>query len=640
VIFHYCRAATGPLFSEAFQATPTFPMKNIFSVPLLLIFILGAMPTAVFGQWTAATLSQGRYSLAAASVGDKVFFAGGYSGSASNVIDIFNNATNSWTTASLSQARFNMAAASAGDKVFIGGGQNATGFSAVVDIYDNHTNTWTTATLSQARTLLVATATKNKIYFAGGETNIGTFSNVVDIYDVQSNTWSTATLSVPRYGLAAVSVGSKVMFGGGLISTGNGYSNVVDILDETTGLWSTATLSVGRAYLAAASAGAKVLFMGGHASASVGLTTVDIYDSSNGTWTTSTISHGRTEAAAGALGNKIFFAGGYDGASLSKVVDIYDVNVNAWTSSSLSVPRNLLAAVAAGNKIFVAGGNGASLSTVVDIYTNALPSITGFTPSSGPPGTSVTITGSNFDSTPGSNTVSFGAVQAPVTSASPTQLKVNVPNGATLQSISVQVNGLTAYSQQQFIPTFNSGMLDANAFTPAVTFNVNTAPRHVAIGDIDGDGKADLAVTNSLSDNVSIFLNASSTSVINTSSFAGKVDLPSSSYPIGVAIYDLDGDGKPELTVVGNGSQAVSVFKNSSTPGTLHFEQKVDFTTGSSPHGVTIADFDGEAGRTSLWPIILDITFQYFATLALLAKSICRRLLPKSTSLPAQTLRT
>lgn len=89
--------------------------------------------------------------------------------------------------------------------------------------------------------------------------------------------------------------------------------------------------------------------------------------------------------------------------------------------------------------------------------TSPPPTITSFTPTSGPVGTTVTISGSNFSSTAANNIVYFGAVKATVTAATSTSLSVTVPTGATYAPITVTVNGLTTYSQAPFILTFSGG---------------------------------------------------------------------------------------------------------------------------------------------------------------------------------------
>jgi YD repeat-containing protein len=73
-------------------------------------------------------------------------------------------------------------------------------------------------------------------------------------------------------------------------------------------------------------------------------------------------------------------------------------------------------------------------------------SIIGFTPTSGPAGTQVTINGASFSSTPNQNTVSFNGVNATVVSATAVQLVVSVPAGASTGSITIAAPGGSATS--------------------------------------------------------------------------------------------------------------------------------------------------------------------------------------------------
>jgi hypothetical protein len=59
----------------------------------------------------------------------------------------------------------------------------------------------------------------------------------------------------------------------------------------------------------------------------------------------------------------------------------------------------------------------------------AVPTISSFTPTSGTVGTTVTITGTNFNTTAGNNSVYFGATKASVSAATATSLTVTVPTG-------------------------------------------------------------------------------------------------------------------------------------------------------------------------------------------------------------------
>ncbi|MDX2250921.1 MAG: RHS repeat-associated core domain-containing protein [Nitrospira sp.] len=96
------------------------------------------------------------------------------------------------------------------------------------------------------------------------------------------------------------------------------------------------------------------------------------------------------------------------------------------------------------------------------IATQQTPTITNFTPTEGPVGTTVTITGTNFDPVPGNNHVQFNGVTATVTAAAATSLTVTVPTGATTGLITVTTAAGTATSATNFTvlvpPTINSFM--------------------------------------------------------------------------------------------------------------------------------------------------------------------------------------
>ncbi len=114
----------------------------------------------------------------------------------------------------------------------------------------------------------------------------------------------------------------------------------------------------------------------------------------------------------------------------------------------------------------------------------------------------------------------------------------------------------------------------------------------IAIGDIDGDGKPDLVVTNYASNTVSVYRNTSTSGSITSGSFATNIDFTTGTNPIGIAIGDIDGDGKPDLAVTNAGSNTVSIYMNTSTSGSItsgSFATNVDFTTGSNPYSVARA---------------------------------------------------
>ncbi|HEX6683294.1 MAG TPA: IPT/TIG domain-containing protein, partial [Candidatus Limnocylindrales bacterium] len=77
-------------------------------------------------------------------------------------------------------------------------------------------------------------------------------------------------------------------------------------------------------------------------------------------------------------------------------------------------------------------------------------------PARGPVGTTVTITGGCFSSTPGDHVVRFGDVEAEVTEASPLRLVALVPPGAESGPVSVTKDGITATSPSTYTVTTGS----------------------------------------------------------------------------------------------------------------------------------------------------------------------------------------
>ena len=86
-----------------------------------------------------------------------------------------------------------------------------------------------------------------------------------------------------------------------------------------------------------------------------------------------------------------------------------------------------------------------------------VPTVTGITPTTGAAGATVTITGTNFNSTPANNTVKFGGVLATVTAATSTALTVTVPAGTTTGSVTVATTGGTATSASSFTTSTGGG---------------------------------------------------------------------------------------------------------------------------------------------------------------------------------------
>ncbi len=270
----------------------------------------------------------------------------------------------------LSDAGIELVSASVGNKIFFAGGQRTTtGYSSRVDIYDIAANTWSTAELSSGGRMGMAAATVgNKVLFAGGtDLDNGPLTSRVDIYDASTNTWSTAELSKARIYLAAATIGNKVFFaGGGSFEPSFVGSNVVDIFDNSTNTWTTAALSQGRSYLSATTVGSKIYFAGGSREPGDNniSTRIDIYDALNNSWSTSELQEGKSNMASIAFDDKIYWSSGWKpGGGLSDKVEIKNVSTGA-SSFACVIPRTDFYAVKKDDNIVFFTGNTSNFSTL------------------------------------------------------------------------------------------------------------------------------------------------------------------------------------------------------------------------------------------------------------------------------------
>ncbi len=124
----------------------------------------------------------------------------------------------------------------------------------------------------------------------------------------------------------------------------------------------------------------------------------------------------------------------------------------ATASTATSITTTVPTGATTGKISVTIGGNTATSAT--DFTVNIpLPTITSFTPTSGPVGTTVTITGTNFNTTPANNTLKFNGTTAIVTASTGTSITTTVPLGATTGTITVTVAGNTATSATNFTVT-------------------------------------------------------------------------------------------------------------------------------------------------------------------------------------------
>ncbi len=137
----------------------------------------------------------------------------------------------------------------------------------------------------------------------------------------------------------------------------------------------------------------------------------------------------------------------------------------------------------------------------------------------------------------------------------------------------------------------------AGAFGGGVDYPIGILPAGLALADLNGDGKLDIVVTihNQLTSSnhgsVDVLLNN------GNGTFAPEVHYDVENDPVSVAVADFDGDGKPDLAVANAQSENVSVLLNH---GGGTFPTKTDYPAASITFmnkdsvSVAAADLNGD----------------------------------------------
>lgn len=134
------------------------------------------------------------------------------------------------------------------------------------------------------------------------------------------------------------------------------------------------------------------------------------------------------------------------------------------------------------------------------------------------------------------------------------------------------------------LPPIPTGAVDSNGNSPH-SFGL-------AAGDLDGDGKIDLVVTNMYQFSLTLLQNTGSPGNI---SFTVLPQKPSTfPMPTDVVINDLDGDGFPDVAIVSQGGDSVGVYRNISTGGNIVLADRVSYVANAQAYWLAAADMDGD----------------------------------------------
>jgi subtilisin-like proprotein convertase family protein len=125
----------------------------------------------------------------------------------------------------------------------------------------------------------------------------------------------------------------------------------------------------------------------------------------------------------------------------------------------------------------------------------------------------------------------------------------------------------------------------APSFSPT-NFATGINPTNVAVADFNNDSKADLAVTNQVSNDVSVLLGN------GDGSFGAQTLVGVGSSPYAIVAGKFNADNNFDLAVTNSGSNNVSILLGN---GNGTFSAPVNFFVGSNPISIATGDFNNDA---------------------------------------------
>lgn len=145
--------------------------------------------------------------------------------------------------------------------------------------------------------------------------------------------------------------------------------------------------------------------------------------------------------------------------------------------------------------------------------------------------------------------------------------------------------------------TVNRNSSTNNSFSFEPRINLSALPGYgsgkFAVNDLDGDGKPDIA---GVSNNAYVIILNNLSSPGNIA-FSNQVVLPTLNGTQEVALDDIDGDGRNDIAVASYDNSGISVIRNTSFPGFLSFAETKNFTAGRPVISLAVGDLDGDGKK-------------------------------------------
>jgi gliding motility-associated-like protein len=205
---------------------------------------------------------------------------------------------------------------------------------------------------------------------------------------------------------------------------------------------------------------------------------------------------------------------------------------------------------------------------------------------------------------PGSNTVAVLVNQSTLASISFSPvppIHITIPGAASTEGLAVEDlngDGLPEIVVSQFQTNTDIYIIE-NKSAPGSfaagtikTLTVATPVKNMRIGDLDNDRRPDIAYTRLTSNEVGLWLNNGTGGAI---SFSAGPNIKTDEYPWGIDLGDLDGDGKADIVVASITKKSITILNNKSTTGSLSFTALIQPTTYINRHlNVCDVDTDGK----------------------------------------------
>ncbi len=129
-----------------------------------------------------------------------------------------------------------------------------------------------------------------------------------------------------------------------------------------------------------------------------------------------------------------------------------------------------------------------------------------------------------------------------------------------------------------------TGTASALTFSPPVSYPAGNNPQQVITADFNGDGHADLASANAISNTITVLLGD------GTGNFAAPLNFGAGNTVFSIAAADFNGDGKLDIAAAISTAEVSVLFGD----GTGNFGPANIFAAGLQPRSVVTGDFDSD----------------------------------------------